>query len=189
MSNEDENKLRDFVRARIRSDVSEGKRAGQVATRFPPEPNGWLHIGHAKSIVLNFSVAEEFGGTCNLRFDDTNPTTEDTSYVEAIQEDIRWLGYSWGDRLFYASDYFDRLYEMAVELIGQGKAYVDDQTPDEIRAHQGSLTEPGTESPFRNRSVEENLDLFEYLQAHYTQHTLSIDLYISVKVFKGNKSN
>ena len=165
MSNNDEDKkLRDFVRARIRSDISEGKRDGQVATRFPPEPNGWLHIGHAKSIVLNFGIAEEFGGTCNLRFDDTNPSTEDTTYVEAIQEDIRWLGYAWENRLYYASDYFDRLYEMAVELIAKGKAYVDDQTPEEIRAHQGSLTEPGTESPFRNRSVEENLDLFERMR-------------------------
>lgn len=165
MSSEEDKKLRDFVRSRIEADVAAGKRDGKVATRFPPEPNGWLHIGHAKSIVLNFGVANEFGGTCNLRFDDTNPSAEETAYVEAIIEDVRWLGFDWGDRLFFTSDYFAPLYEMATSLIRKGKAYVDDQSADEIRANQGSLTEPGTESPFRGRSVEENLDLFQRMKA------------------------
>ena len=136
------------------------KYGGRVHTRFPPEPNGYLHIGHAKSICLNFGTAEEFEGLCNLRFDDTNPAKEETEFVESIKEDVRWLGFTWEDRLFYASDYFDQLYEFAVQLIKQGKAYVCDLTAEEIREYRGTLTEPGKESPYRNRSIEENLDLF-----------------------------
>ncbi|RME44252.1 MAG: glutamine--tRNA ligase/YqeY domain fusion protein, partial [Caldilineae bacterium] len=134
-------------------------------TRFPPEPNGYLHIGHAKSIGLNFGLAETYGGLCNLRFDDTNPAKEEQKYIEAIIEDIRWLGYDWGDRLYFASDYFEQLYEYAVRLIKAGKAYVDDLSPDEIRQYRGTLTEPGRDSPYRNRSVAENLDLFERMRA------------------------
>lgn len=155
----------DFIRAIVAEDVRTRKNGGRVATRFPPEPNGYLHIGHAKSICLNFGVAEEFGGTCNLRFDDTNPTKEDAEYVDAIMEDVRWLGFDWGDRLFYASDYFEELYRFAVRLISEGKAYVDSLTPEEIREHRGTLTEPGRESPYRNRSPEENLALFERMRA------------------------
>ncbi|MBI5085101.1 MAG: glutamine--tRNA ligase/YqeY domain fusion protein, partial [Acidobacteria bacterium] len=140
-----------------------GRHQGRVHTRFPPEPNGYLHIGHAKSICLNFGLAREFGGKCNLRFDDTNPSKEDTEYVESIQEDIRWLGFEW-DGMFYASDYFDQLYLWAVELIQKGKAYVCDLTAEEVRQHRGTLTEPGKESPYRNRTVEENLDLFERMK-------------------------
>jgi glutaminyl-tRNA synthetase len=136
-----------------------------VATRFPPEPNGYLHIGHAKSICLNFGVAIEFGGTCNLRFDDTNPTKEDVEYVDAIREDVRWLGFDWADRLFYASDYFEQLYQFAVQLIREGKAYVDSLTPQEIREQRGTLTETGRESPYRDRPVEENLAIFERMRA------------------------
>ena len=165
MPEDDDKRLRDFVRDKVAADVAAGKREGKVATRFPPEPNGWLHIGHAKSIVLNFGIAAEYGGTCNLRFDDTNPSAEENAYVESIIEDVRWLGFDWGDRLYFASDYFEQLHQMAVSLIEQGKAYVDDQSADEIRANQGSLTEPGTESPFRGRSVEENLDLFGRMKA------------------------
>ena len=150
----------DFIREIVAADAQSGKHGGRVATRFPPEPNGYLHIGHAKSICLNFGVAAEFGGTCNLRFDDTNPAKEDVEYVEAIQEDVTWLGFSWDARLFYASDYFERLYEHAVRLITMGKAYVDSLTADEIRAHRGTLTEPGRNSPYRERSVDENIDLF-----------------------------
>ncbi len=155
----------DFIRQIVAADAQSGKHGGRVATRFPPEPNGYLHIGHAKSICLNFGVAEEFGGTCNLRFDDTNPAKEDVEYVEAIQEDVRWLGFSWDARLFYASDYFERLYEHAVRLITMGKAYVDSLTADEIRAHRGTLTEPGRDSPYRGRSVDENIDLFARMRA------------------------
>ncbi len=155
----------DFIRAIVSEDVASGKHGGRVATRFPPEPNGYLHIGHAKSICLNFGVAEEFRGTCNLRFDDTNPEKEDVEYVDSIVESVRWLGFDWDDRLFYASDYFDRLYEYAVHLIRTGKAYVDDLSADEIRRHRGTLTEPGIESPWRGRSVAENLDLFERMKA------------------------
>ena len=155
----------DFIRAIITEDVKAGRNGGRVATRFPPEPNGYLHIGHAKSICLNFGVAEEFGGTCNLRFDDTNPAKEDVEYVEAIKEDVRWLGFDWDDREYYASDYFERLYVYAVELIRKGKAYVDSLTPEGIREHRGSLTEPGKASPYRDRSVEENLDLFARMRA------------------------
>ena len=148
----------DFIRARIRSDLESG--IEKPVTRFPPEPNGYLHIGHAKSICLNFGIAEEFGGTCNLRFDDTNPSKEDVVYEEAIKEDVRWLGFDWEDRIYYASDYFEQLYEYALRLISEGKAYVDDLSTEEIREYRGALSEPGRESPSRERSVEENLNLF-----------------------------
>jgi glutaminyl-tRNA synthetase len=154
----------DFVREAIVEDLRTG-RYNRVHTRFPPEPNGYLHIGHAKSICLNFGIAQEFGGKCNLRFDDTNPTKEDVEYVEAIKEDIRWLGFDWEDRCYYASDYFEQLYQWAEELIKKGKAYVCDLSPDEVREYRGTLTEPGRESPYRNRSVEENLDLFRRMRA------------------------
>ena len=155
----------DFIRARIQEDNASGRFGGQVHTRFPPEPNGYLHLGHAKSICLNFGVAKEFGGLCNLRFDDTNPTKEETEYVESIREDVRWLGGDWQDREFYASNYFEKLYEYAEQLIKMGKAYVDDLSAEEIREYRGTLTEPGRESPYRNRSVEENLDLFRRMRA------------------------
>jgi glutaminyl-tRNA synthetase len=154
-----------FIRDIILEDLKSSKYGGRVQTRFPPEPNGYLHIGHAKSICLNFGLAAEFGGKTNLRFDDTNPSKEETEYVESIKENVRWLGFDWEDRLFYASDYFDQLYEWAVSLIKAGKAYVDDLTADEIRMYRGTLTEPGKDSPYRNRSVEENLDLFERMRA------------------------
>ena len=150
----------DFIRAIVAEDVRTGKHGGRVATRFPPEPNGYLHIGHAKSICLNFGVALEFGGTCNLRFDDTNPTKEDVEYVESIMDDVRWLGFQWHGEPRYASDYFETLYGYAVQLIRQGKAYVDSLRAEEIREYRGTLTVPGKESPYRTRSVEENLDLF-----------------------------
>ncbi|MGI6038165.1 MAG: glutamine--tRNA ligase/YqeY domain fusion protein [Limnochordia bacterium] len=155
----------DFIRNRIAEDVQQGKNDGQVVTRFPPEPNGYLHIGHAKSICLNFSIAEEFSGRCHLRFDDTNPEKEDPEYVDSIMEDVRWLGYDWGEHLYYASDYFERLYEYAEELIKRGKAYVCSLSPEEIREYRGTLTEPGRNSPYRDRSVEENLDLFRRMRA------------------------
>ncbi len=155
----------DFIRTIINEDMSTDKYGGRVHTRFPPEPNGYLHIGHAKSICLNFGVAAEYGGISNLRFDDTNPSKEETEYVESIQEDVHWLGFDWEDRLFYASDYFDQLYEYAVQLIKKGKAYVCDLSTDEIRAYRGTLTKPGQKSPYRDRSVEENLDLFERMRA------------------------
>lgn len=154
----------DFIRTIITEDLAEGRNGGRVATRFPPEPNGYLHIGHAKSICLNFGVARDFGGTCNLRFDDTNPTKEDVEYVESIEEDVRWLGFEW-DGLHFASDYFEQLFEYAVALIEKGLAYVDSQSGDEIRRARGTLTEPGIESPCRDRSVEENLDLFRRMRA------------------------
>ncbi len=154
-----------FIRDIILEDLKTNKHGGRVHTRFPPEPNGYLHIGHAKSICLNFGLAAEFGGKTNLRFDDTNPSKEETEYVDSIIEDVRWLGFDWEDRLFYASDYFDQLYEWAVKLIKDGKAYVCDLTADQIREYRGTLTEPGRESPYRNRSVEENLDLFERMHA------------------------
>ncbi len=154
----------DFIRAIIREHNQSGRFGGKVITRFPPEPNGYLHIGHAKSIVLNFGIAQEFGGRCHLRFDDTNPLTEKMEFVESIQEDVRWLGYDWGEHLYFASDYFEKLYEFAVDLVKKGKAYVDDQSPEEIRRNRGTLTEPGVESPYRNRSVEENLDLLERMR-------------------------
>lgn len=153
-----------FIEQIIGEDIRNHKNEGRVQTRFPPEPNGYLHIGHAKSMCLNFGVAEKFGGTCNLRFDDTNPEKEDVEYVDSIKEDIRWLGFDWGDREFYASDYFDRLYEFAVKLIQKGKAYVDDLSSDEIAATKGTPIEPGKESPYRNRPVEENLQLFELMK-------------------------
>ncbi|HLH31904.1 MAG TPA: glutamine--tRNA ligase/YqeY domain fusion protein [Terriglobia bacterium] len=155
----------DFIRTRVSEDIKAGKNAGRVHTRFPPEPNGYLHIGHAKSICLNFGVAAENNGLCNLRFDDTNPSKESVEYEESIMRDVRWLGFDWDDRLFYASDYTDKLYEFAVHLIKDGKAYVDSLSADEIRGYRGTLTEPGKESPYRNRSVEENLDLFERMRA------------------------
>jgi glutaminyl-tRNA synthetase len=154
----------DFIREIIASDIASGKHAG-IVTRFPPEPNGYLHIGHSKSICLNFGVAAEFGGRCHLRFDDTNPTKEEMEYIESIQRDVRWLGFDWGEHLYFASDYFEQLYEWALHLIRAGKAYVDDLSADEIRAHRGTLTEPGTESPYRSRGVEENLDLFQRMRA------------------------
>ena len=155
----------DFIRTRITEDNASGRFGGSVHTRFPPEPNGYLHLGHAKSICLNFGVAKEFGGMCNLRFDDTNPTKEETEYVDSIREDVHWLGGVWDDREFYASDYFEKLYAYAEQLIKMGKAYVDDLSAEEIREYRGTLTEPGRESPWRNRSAEENLDLFRRMRA------------------------
>jgi glutaminyl-tRNA synthetase len=152
-----------FIRDIIIADIKAGKHGGRVQTRFPPEPNGYLHIGHAKAICLDFGLAAEFGGKCNLRFDDTNPSKEETEYVDAIMEDVRWLGFQW-DGLFYASDYFGQLYEWAIQLIKAGKAYVCDLSADEIRQYRGTLTEPGQESPYRNRSIAENLDLFERMK-------------------------
>ncbi len=163
-TNEREGSL-DFIRTIVDEDTKSGKNDGRVSTRFPPEPNGYLHIGHAKSICLNFGVAQEFNGACNLRFDDTNPVKEDIEYVDSIQEDVRWLGFDWDERLYYASDYFEKIYECAVKLIQDGNAYVDSLSAEEIRAHRGTLTEPGQDSPHRNRSVEENLDLFERMRA------------------------
>jgi glutaminyl-tRNA synthetase len=155
-----------FIREIVAADRAAGKHGGRVVTRFPPEPNGYLHIGHAKSICLNFGLAAEHsGGICHLRFDDTNPTTEDREYVQSIQEDVRWLGFDWGDRLFFASDYFDRLYEFAERLIKNGQAYVDSLSADEMRQYRGTLTEPGKNSPYRDRSVDENLDLFRRMRA------------------------
>src|ERR1700733_13335744 len=154
-----------FVREIILDDLKTNKYGGRVHTRFPPEPNGYLHIGHAKSINLNFGLAAEFGGKCNLRFDDTNPSKEETEYVDSIIEDARWLGGDWGDRLFYASDYFGQLYDWAVQLIKAGKAYVCDLSGDEVRKQRGTLTEPGQESPYRNRGIDENLDLFARMKA------------------------
>lgn len=150
-----------FVEQEIAADLAAGKNGGRLNTRFPPEPNGYLHIGHAKAFIMDFGAAEKFGGTCNLRFDDTNPQKEDMEYVNAIMEDIHWLGYDWGDRLYYASDYFPRLYDLAVRLIKEGKAYVDEQSSEEIARQKGTPTQPGTASPYRDRPVEENLDLFE----------------------------
>ncbi len=155
----------DFIRDIIQEDLRTNRWGGRVHSRFPPEPNGYLHIGHAKSICLNFGVAEEFGGLCNLRFDDTNPLKESIEYVEAIKEDVQWLGFDWQDREYYASDYFEQLYQFAVQLIQQGKAFVCDLSQDEIREYRGTLTEPGRESPYRNRSIDENLDLFERMRA------------------------
>ncbi len=154
-------KILNFVEQMVADDLKAGKNGGRLNTRFPPEPNGYLHIGHAKAVCMDFGVAEMFGGTCNLRFDDTNPAKEDNEYVEAIKRDIHWLGYDWGDRLYYASDYFPKLYDFAIRLIKEGKAYVDDQTAEQIAQQKGTPTTPGTNSPYRDRSVEENLDLFE----------------------------
>ena len=155
---------KNFIRDIIDDDLKSNKFDGSVHTRFPPEPNGYLHIGHAKSICLNFGLARDYGGLCNLRFDDTNPTKEEQEYVESIERDVRWLGFDWEDRLYYASDYFDQLYEYALQLIKKGKAYVCDLNADEVREYRGTLTEPGKESPFRNRSAEENLDLFQRMR-------------------------
>ncbi len=149
-----------FIREIIEEDLKNNKNEGRVHTRFPPEPNGYLHIGHAKAICLNFGIARDYNGLCNLRFDDTNPTKEDVEYVDSIIEDVKWLGFDWGDRMYYASDYFQKLYDLAIELIKKGKAYVDPSTPEEIKEHKGTLTEPGKESPYRNRPIEESLDLF-----------------------------
>ena len=154
-----------FVEQIVVADNEQGKHDGRVHTRFPPEPNGYLHIGHAKSICLNFGLAQKYDGKCNLRFDDTNPTKESDEYVAAIQEDVRWLGFDWEDRLFFASSYFDQLFDWAVQLIKNGKAFVCDLSGDEIREYRGTLNEPGRESPFRNRTVEENLDLFQRMKA------------------------
>ena len=170
---EEKNVPHDFIRQIVAADIAAGKNGGRVHTRFPPEPNGYLHIGHAKSICLNFGIAEEFGGLCNLRFDDTNPEKEDVEYINAIKEDVRWLGYDWEDREYYASDYFEQLYEWAEYLIKQGKAYVDDLSPEEISEYRGKairdgdkiITPPGKDSPYRDRSVEENLDLFRRMRA------------------------
>ncbi|MDO8302275.1 MAG: glutamine--tRNA ligase/YqeY domain fusion protein [Sedimentisphaerales bacterium] len=164
-NNDGETQRHDFVRDIVTNDNKTGKWDGRVATRFPPEPNGYLHIGHAKSICLNFGIAAEFGGACNLRFDDTNPTKEEEEYVESIIEDVRWLGWSWDDRLYFASDYFEQMYQWAIQLVKKGKAYVCDLTAEDTRLHRGTLTSPGKESPHRNRSVEENLDLFARMKA------------------------
>jgi glutaminyl-tRNA synthetase len=169
MTNDTENKepakKSNFIHLQIEKDLAEGKNNGRVHTRFPPEPNGYLHIGHAKSICLNFGIAEKFGGKCNLRFDDTNPTKEEMEYVESIKKDVRWLGFDWEDRLFYASDYFEKLHEFAIKLIKEGKAYVDDQDAETISQQKGTPTRPGSESPYRNRTPEENLDLFNRMTA------------------------
>lgn len=154
-----------FVEQIIADDLKNGKNGGRLNTRFPPEPNGYLHIGHAKAICMDFGVAEKFGGTCNLRFDDTNPVKEDVEYVDSIREDIKWLGYDWGNREYYASDYFPQLYELAIRMIKEGKAYVDEQTSEQIAEQKGTPTQPGVESPFRNRPIEENLDLFQRMNA------------------------
>ena len=156
---------RDFIRDIIEDDFKTNKHQGRVHTRFPPEPNGYLHIGHAKSICLNFGIAAQYNGLCNLRFDDTNPSKEDVEYVESIMEDVHWLGFDWQERMFYASDYFEKLYDYAVQLIKVGKAYVCDLSPEETRQYRGSFTELGKDSPYRNRSVEENLDLFTRMRA------------------------
>jgi len=161
----EENTKLDFIRQIVAEDLKTNKLSGRVVTRFPPEPNGYLHIGHAKSICLNFGIAAEFGGLCNLRFDDTNPEKEEEEYVNSIIEDVRWLGWDWADRLYYASDYFEQMYEYAVQLIKKGKAYVCDLTADQIRKYRGTLIEPGKDSPYRSRPVEENLALFERMRA------------------------
>ena len=155
----------DFIRAIVKDDLKNGRFNGKVVTRFPPEPNGYLHIGHAKAICIDFGIAAENNGVTHLRMDDTNPTKEDIEYVESIKNDVKWLGFSWHDKLFFASDYYEQLYRFAVELIKIGKAYVCDLTPEEVKEYRGTLTEPGRESPFRNRSVEENLDLFARMRA------------------------
>ncbi|MEP0829128.1 MAG: glutamine--tRNA ligase/YqeY domain fusion protein [bacterium] len=164
MESNDSTVKTDFIRDIIREDIKSGRFSSKIMTRFPPEPNGYLHIGHAKSICLNFGIAAEFGGKCNLRFDDTNPTKEEQEYVDSIKEDVRWLGFDWEDREYYASDYFDRLYQYALALIRKGKAYVCDLTAEEIREFRGTLTQPGKESPYRNRSIDENLALFERMR-------------------------
>ncbi|MGM0595147.1 MAG: glutamate--tRNA ligase family protein, partial [Pseudomonadota bacterium] len=165
MSNSDSAAPKNFIRHIIDKDIEAGKNGGKVVTRFPPEPNGYLHIGHAKSICLNFGIALDYNGQCNLRFDDTNPHKENIEYVESIKKDVAWLGYEWGEKVYYASDYFEQLYNFAVELIEKGKAYVCDLSAEETRAYRGTLKEPGKNSPYRDRSVEENLDLFQRMRA------------------------
>ena len=161
----EEKKSLNFIEVMVEEDLRKGRDNGRVHTRFPPEPNGYLHIGHAKAICLDFGIAEKYGGKCNLRFDDTNPTKEDVEYVDSIKEDIRWLGFDWEDREYYASDYFGKLYDFAIDLIKQGLAYVDDQSSEEIASQKGTPTVPGTNSPYRERSVEENLDLFQRMNS------------------------
>ena len=163
--NTETRRVSNFVRNIIEEDIEAGKNDGQVVTRFPPEPNGYLHIGHAKSICLNFGLAERYNGRCHLRFDDTNPSKEEDEYVQSIKEDVRWLGFDWGENEFFASDYFDQIYDWAIKLIEDGKAYVCDLTFDEMKEYRGTLTEPGKNSPYRDRSVEENLDLFARMAA------------------------
>ena len=165
LNNETSEKGLNFVEQIVYNDLQEGKNGGRLNTRFPPEPNGYLHIGHAKAICMDFGIAEKFGGTCNLRFDDTNPVKEDTEYVDAIREDIHWLGFDWGNREYYASDYFPQLFDLAVRMIKEGKAYVDDQTSEQIAAQKGTPTQPGQNSPYRDRTPEENLDLFMRMNA------------------------
>src|SRR5262245_28700330 len=156
----------DFIREMIKGDVAAGKHGGKVVTRFPPEPNGWLHIGHAKAICIDFGVAKELGGRCHLRMDDTNPTTEDMEYVKAIQRDVKWLGFDWGEHMYYASDYFERVYALGELLIQRGRAYVCDLSDEEFsKSYRGTITEAGKESPYRKRSVEENLDLYRRMKA------------------------
>ncbi|GAG14386.1 unnamed protein product, partial [marine sediment metagenome] len=158
-------KQKNFITEIIDADLKNKKNEGRVHTRFPPEPNGYLHIGHAKAICLNFWLAQDYGGRCNLRFDDTDPTKEEAEYVDSIKGDVRWLGFDWQDRLYYASDYFDKFYEYAIQLIKKGKAYVDDLNTEEIREYRGTLTTPGKDSPYRCRLVEENLGLFKRMKA------------------------
>ena len=161
----EENKPTNFIRNIIDEDLAANKNAGKIATRFPPEPNGYLHIGHAKSICLNFGIAQDYKGSCNLRFDDTNPHKENVEFVESIQKDVKWLGYEWGERPLFSSDYFEQLHDYAVELIKADKAYVCDLNAEQVREYRGNLTEPGKDSPGRSRSVEENLDLFARMRA------------------------
>ena len=165
MTNDEDRKPKDFIRSMVEEDLRTGKYGGRVATRFPPEPNGYLHIGHSKAIWISYGIAQEFGGTFNLRFDDTNPTGEDQSYADAIVEDMRWLGVNWEDRQYYASDYFEQLYEWGEKLIREGKAYVDSSSEAEIREYRGTITEPGRNSPYRDRPVDESLDLFRRMRA------------------------
>ena len=153
MTQQETPKAPNFIRQMVAEDVKNGRFGGRAVTRFPPEPNGYLHIGHAKAISVDFGIAKEFGGRCHLRFDDTNPIKESTEYVESIKADVRWLGFDWGEHLYYASDYFEQLYEWAIQLIKAGRAYVDELAPEQVREYRGTLTEPGRESPYRNRSV------------------------------------
>ena len=161
---DEEKKSLNFIEQKVEKDLAEGKNGGRIQTRFPPEPNGYLHIGHAKAIALDFGIAQQYGGTCNLRFDDTNPVKEDTEYIESIENDIRWLGFQW-DHVYYASDYFQELWDFAVWLIRQGRAYVDEQSAEVIAQQKGTTTQAGTNSPFRDRPVEESLRLFEFMNS------------------------
>ncbi|MBP3670469.1 MAG: glutamine--tRNA ligase/YqeY domain fusion protein [Bacteroidaceae bacterium] len=174
-NNNEEGRSLNFIEEIVKKDLEAGKNGGRLNTRFPPEPNGYLHIGHAKAICMDFGIAERYGGTCNLRFDDTNPVKEDVEYVDSIMEDIHWLGFDWGDRLYYASDYFPQLFDLAIRLIKEGKAYVEEQTSDEIAAQKGTPTTPGQESPFRNRPIEESFDLFMRMNAgEFDEGTLTL---------------